>query len=101
MSVERSYNIRLYIYYKLAKLRNKYPKDTKLIEQLVLVAFRNNGKIPKETFKLAGWGYRHEDLLKILKEFNIHPEDIDIFSEMSNCYSKNEVTVIHFKKPLP
>lgn len=90
--------IGLFVYYKLSKLRDKYPEDQKLLEELALVAFRNNAKIPKKDFNISGWGYNREDLEKILKEFDIKPSDFEVQHFASNTYTRNHTTCITFRK---
>lgn len=85
------------IFNKLSDLRDKYPDDTKLIEQLALVAFRNNGEIPKSDFDILGYGYKQESLIKILAELDIHFEDITIVRKMSPFFTRCDSTGIQYK----
>lgn len=86
----------LTIYEKLSNLRDKYPENTNLIGELVLVAFKNNNVIPEDEFTLNGM-YEEADIIKILKELNISFNKIIASKIVDNTYTLHPRTEVTLK----
>lgn len=84
------------MYYKLLQVRDEYPIYQSLVEQILLVGFRNQGNIPKEGFEIEGF-FNKDEIQKVLTAIGIKSENIVLTQKMNSHYSTYPKTKIVIK----